>query len=132
MQHNPDPLIAAYNASVPQIEEASVSRKEFKRIVAFLAICFVLIGLGSAALWWSIHLEAPVKDLVRSAGDALIVAGLVAMTVEWFLKARFIHALTYDAAHYLIGYGLPTELQGRIRGVMSTNLIFRDYHQTYD
>jgi hypothetical protein len=69
--------------------------------------------------------------LGKVAGDALIIAGLLAMTVDRFLKARFLREMSTDVAKYLIGYSLPRELQDRIQELMGTRLIGCDAEFRY-
>jgi hypothetical protein len=95
-------------------------------------------GISAAALLLAIALEAKAaretweyKEAIKSVCDAVIIASLLAVTVDRFVKERLIREFSSDAAKYLMGYRLPTAVQDKIRELMSTTIVRRDYNANY-
>jgi hypothetical protein len=65
-------------------------------------------------------------------GEALIIAGVLALTVDSYVKEHLLKEASQDIAKYLVGYQLPPEIQGTIKDLMSTNLVSRDLHLHYE
>jgi hypothetical protein len=66
------------------------------------------------------------KHLVSSAGHALLIAGLLALTVDGFARKHIIQEVSRDIYQFLIGHGLPQALQHKIRDVMTISLVHLD------
>lgn len=59
--------------------------------------------------------------------EALIIAGVLAITVDPFVKRRLLREASKDTFHHLIGFSLPREIQERIKDiVLNTKLYRRD------
>lgn len=62
----------------------------------------------------------------ESLGDALVIAGILALTVDYYLKNRVLREVSADVSKYLIGYQLPGEVQDRIKGLLQTTWVRRN------
>lgn len=85
-----------------------------------------------AALIWGCALFLVVPpffnaEFSHSLGDAFVIAALLSATVDQYVKGRVLHEVTDDISKYLIGYRLPEQLQDRIRAIMQTRWILRDF-----
>ncbi|HEX6503232.1 MAG TPA: hypothetical protein VF011_08280 [Terriglobales bacterium] len=63
-----------------------------------------------------------------SLGDAMMIAAMLGLTVDYFLKERVLREVSGDVSKYLIGYRLPAEVQDRIRWLLQTEWIRRNFH----
>lgn len=91
----------------------------------FHMISFLLIGLGIVFTYW------PPYEFLRLVGHAFIISGILMATVDRFVKERFLREVSWDVSKYLIGYNLPLEIQDRIRDLMRTQVIRRDFELRY-
>jgi hypothetical protein len=53
------------------------------------------------------------REFIAAIGHALVIAGVLAATVDRFVKERFLREVSWDVAKYLIGYNLPPEVHYR-------------------
>lgn len=74
-----------------------------------------------------IGLVATEREFLVSLGHAALIAGVLAGTVDLYLKQRLLKEILLDASKFLIGYELPTEIKDRIRELISAPLIRRDF-----
>lgn len=86
----------------------------------------------SAASLWGIVLFIATPPILNpeawhSLAEAAIIAALLAMTVDRYVKERILHEVTSDVSKYLIGYRLPEQLQDRLRSIMQTTWIRRTF-----
>jgi hypothetical protein len=103
---------------------------EVKRNWLFYGTCTGLIVAGLVVIWTYPH-GWPQRELLVSVAQALIIAGILALTVDRFIKERLLRELTRDVSQYLIGYELPKEIQDRIHDIMGTALVRHNYQQRY-
>jgi hypothetical protein len=85
---------------------------------------FLLIVIGFGSLTWlnyTNHLHD--SDLVKEGAHALIIAGFLAIVVDWFVKAHFIREVTRDVYHYLVGYDLPVEIKDQIKDLTNIKIV---------
>lgn len=92
----------------------------------FLGI-FFLLGIHPA--WLEEWLE---PEFWKAFGHALIIAAILSATVDQFVKERVVREVARDTQHYLIGYGLPDEIQNKIRELANTAIVRTGYEQHYD
>lgn len=101
-------------------------RRLSRQFWGLLGFCFVL---GLVSLYLS-HQEflRPVclRSILDSLGHALIVASLLAATVDVYMKRRLLKEASLDISKYLIGYALPEEIQDKIKEAMRIDLVRRD------
>lgn len=67
------------------------------------------------------------RELAHSLADALVIAAILSLTVDQYVKWRVLREVTSDISKYLIGYRLPEQLQDRIRSIMQTKWILRNF-----
>lgn len=66
-------------------------------------------------------------EIVRSLGEALLIATVLAATVDLYVKRRTYREISADVFKFLIGYGLPDEFKDRIRELVThSDLVRRD------
>ena len=100
---------------------------DHRKEIAFIG--FILIGIILALV--AEHLESLPKwfgTATASLGDALIVAGLLGLTVDHFLKKSLIR----DVGAIFIGWALPQEVRNYIREVSQTDIVRKDLRVRYD
>src|SRR5688572_11888686 len=83
---------------------------------------FLFLALG-VAIRYRYPDTAPFHEIVHLTADAFAVAGALGIIVELFVTGRLIEHTAHSLAHRLIGYGLPSELQGEIRKIVETTLV---------
>lgn len=94
----------------------------------FWGMIVLLMALGAILALADLGLPNP--EFFQTVGHALFVAGLLASTVDLYFKKILFKEGANDISKFLLGYKLPTEVQDRIRTLMSTQLVRRDYHIT--
>jgi len=92
---------------------------------SFLYIVGLLLFIGTTLLIVRIPYFNP--EFTRATGHALIISGILAVTVDYYLKGRVLREVTSDVSKYLVGYRLPTEVQGRIGELMHIKWIRRRF-----
>jgi hypothetical protein len=97
---------------------------DHRSLVVFLLLIVVglVLALYHDALPW-----VSVRSTGRTLADALIVAGILGMTVDYFLK----RALIKDVGSIFIGWALPQEIRTRIREVSETSIVRKNYDVRY-
>lgn len=86
------------------------------------------------SLWWLVPtllvlsgllllVKLPDYEWGRAVGDALVIAGILALTADRLIKERFLREVSRDVSKYLIGYDLPKEIQDKIHELMGTALV---------
>lgn len=92
-------------------------------------IGLILVGFGMLFFWpepWRGGREA-----ATAVAHALIIAGILGMVVDQFVKARFLREVTRDVYHYLIGYDLPIEIKEHIKELMRTKIVRSRFQVDY-
>ena len=104
-----------------------------KAIFWLVTIGAMVLGSTSIAATVVLHFygHGVTRELVRAFGEALLIAGFIAVTVDQYVKGRLLWETSHDISKYLIGYNLPTEIQDQIRGLMATAIIRRDFEHRY-
>jgi len=100
----------------------AVIRQPRRDLRIFRAVCALLFAVGCLIIWLYPR-NWPVPELAVSVAHALVIAGILALTVDGYLKARLLKEVMQDTAKYLIGYELPAEIQDRIHEIMGTALV---------
>jgi hypothetical protein len=100
--------------------------------VWFWIVVALVFASGVFALWnLRLLLPTPYDDLAKSLGEALIIASVLAATVDLYAKTIMLREVTRDVFHYITGHPLPKQLQDQIRKLVSTDLIRRDMRIRY-
>jgi len=98
---------------------------------ARLLLPFIVAGLvGIVArlkypYWW------PGNELVYFLADALIVAMLLGVVIDLFSAKLLVERVSDALAQRLVGRGLPVDMQGPVRDVVSTDLVRDHYVKSY-
>ena len=75
--------------------------------------------------WW------PGNELVYFLADALIVAMILGVAFDLFSAKLLVERVSDGLAQTLVGRGLPAEMQGLVRDVVSTDLVRDHYVKSY-
>jgi hypothetical protein len=95
---------------------------------SLLFVLLLLISGGAALLLLGPRL---IGHSAEGFGEALLVAGLLGLTVDGYLKEHLLKEAMQDVASFLIGYPVPKEIQGTIHDLMRTRRVSRDLHLHY-
>ena len=99
------------------------------RKVGFRVLLLLLVACGVSLLYFG---SGFLGHAAEGIGEALIIAGVLALTVDGYVKEHLLKEASQDIAMYLVGYQLPPEIQGTIKDLMSTNLVARGVHLHYE
>ena len=77
--------------------------------------------------WW----PGSSIELVHGLGEAVIIAAVLAFTVDGYTKRHLINEIARDVFVHIFGHALPIELRGRINQMVRIDLIFRDFRIHY-
>jgi hypothetical protein len=75
--------------------------------------------------WW------PGNELVYFVADAFIVAMLLGVVIDLFSAKLLVERVSDGLAQRLVGRGLPIDMQGPVRDVVSTDLVRDHYVKSY-
>lgn len=84
-----------------------------------LLLVLMLIGVGLLVLASAVELPRPLTDLVPGAGTALLIGGILGVSVDRWLKQRLLR----DAFKSLFGYVLPEQLRGELDWVYTREVL---------
>src|SRR6266478_887173 len=87
--------------------------------------------VGAFGIFASSHWIFPGQELAKGLGEALFIAGFLAMTVDQYVKKKMVREASFDVSKYLIGYELPPEAQDRIMELMGCKIIRENYVAHY-
>ena len=121
----------------PMSVQQKPSLGPFKRFIQKIPtwiISLVLVAVGAALLyfkhatWCWIDIVPFVREVFPAIGDALIVAGVLALAVDPFLKAKLLDEFARDIFEHLIGFDHEPEIRAELKKLaFDTNLYQRDY-----
>jgi hypothetical protein len=97
----------------------------YRRSAAFSFYFKVGLLMGFGVVLLLMHVPYLNDDFARALGHALIIAAILAATVDLYVKERVLREVTLDVSKYLVGYRLPEEVQDRIRALMQSKWIRR-------
>jgi len=108
--------------------EISAEEQRFWRALASFAIAGLLLIISAYFLpdTWKLR-----RLLLEAVGEAFIVAAILGLTVDKYLKGDLIRRASQDVHKYLVGYNLPDEIKQRIQQLMGTVFIRRNWHIAY-
>ena len=119
----------------PPVKEPRSKPRKFHALSfrdhARLLLPFIVAGLvGIVArlkypYWW------PGNELVYFLSDALIVAMLLGVVIDLFSAKLLVERVSDALAQRLVGRGLPVDMQGPVRDVVSTDLVRDHYVKSY-
>lgn len=95
-----------------------MATKRDKLHFVLLMVGILLLGLVFLiSLHWIPEQWVVRRILVGGFGEALIVAAILALTADRYIKSDIVHEIFTDAHKYLVGYHLPEEMKERIQEV---------------
>jgi hypothetical protein len=105
---------------------AMLITSRFRRpdVQSFRVTVLAFFGIGSVLIFSPVPFLD--QSFAHSLGDALIIAAILAITVDFYLKDRVLREVSADVSKYLVGYRLPGEVQDRIRSLLQTRWIKRN------
>jgi hypothetical protein len=117
-------------------EEFSISRG-WERIIAKLSYFYIsaLLWVIAVALYWipkigylASHFPW-IAGIFHPVGESLIVAGVLVLLIDPFLKERLLHEASKGIFHYLLGFDQQPEIKKRLKElVFDTKLFRRNYN----
>jgi hypothetical protein len=119
--------VAAKNRTPTQRRFYALSLKDHFRLL----LPFLLAGAAGVLArvkypyWW------PANELVYFLADALIVAMILGIAFDVFSAKLLVERISDGLAQTLVGRGLPAEMQGLVRDVVSTDLVRDHYVKSY-
>src|SRR6266566_763165 len=72
------------------------------RETGFWLITITALALGCFCIFASFHWGFQGQELVRSFGEALFIAGFIAITVDRYMKWKMLHEVSEDVSKFLI------------------------------
>jgi len=121
-------LSSAYNERLEGKMETSAEERKFWRALACFAVAGILLIITAYYLpdIWKLR-----RLLLEAIGEAFIVAAILGLTVDKYLKGDLVRRASQDVHKYLVGYNLPDEIKQRIQQLMGTVFIRRNWHIAY-
>ena len=96
-----------------------------------LLLPFILLGAVGVVTRIKYPYYWPANELVFFVADALIVAMILGVLFDVFSAKLLVERVSDGLAQALVGRGLPVEMQGPVRDVVSTDLVRDRYVKTY-
>jgi hypothetical protein len=104
--------------------DTSAEERKFWLVLAGFAATGLLLLIG--AYFFPDHWKLR-RLLLEAIGEAFIVAAILGLTVDKYLKGDLLQRASKDVHKYLVGYNLPDEIKQRIQELMGTALVRRDW-----
>jgi len=98
--------------------------RNLARELTLWLLAFALVGGGVAYLRWG-------DEKWKSAADAVIIAGLLAVTVDRYVKLRLRDDISRDVFFAALGIHLPDELKDEILAIGDCKLVRRNMSVYY-
>jgi hypothetical protein len=128
----------AAEREAPRASPAKESRSAPRRFYALslkdhirLLLPFLVLGTVGIVTrirypyWW------PANELVYFLADASIVTMILCVAIDLFSAKLLVERVSDALAQALVGRGLPVEMQGPVRDIVSTDLVRDHYVKTY-
>jgi len=96
-----------------------------------LLLPFLLAGAVGVLARANYPYSWPANELVYFLADALIVAMILGVAFDLFSAKLLVERVSDGLAQTLVGRGLPAEMQGLVRDVVSTDLVRDHYVKSY-
>src|SRR5678815_1121976 len=92
----------------------------------YTALALLIFG-GIAAASIDLHQFPKTERAIHALADALIIAPLLAITVDTYLKKWLLKEASFDIFQFMLGYTLPRGVTDRLKSlVQATALLRRD------
>jgi len=125
-QAPPTPPPAKEPRSKPRRFYALSIRDHLRLLLPFLVAGAIgVVARLKYPYWW------PGNELVYFVADAFIVAMLLGVVIDVFSAKLLVERVSDGLAQRLVGRGLPIDMQGPVRDVVSTDLVRDHYVKSY-
>jgi len=128
----------AAERAAPTSSPAKDSRSAPRRFYALslkdhirLLLPFLVMGAVGVVTRIKYPYWGPASELVYFFADAFIVAMILAIAFDVFSAKLLVERVSDGLAQALVGRGLPVEMQGPVRDIVSTDLVRDHYVKTY-
>jgi hypothetical protein len=126
------PLITKGDLMTDPAEEFSL-KKTWEQLVAKLPYFYlaVLLWVIATAFYWTpkigyLQVHTPwLSGIFHPIGESLIVAGVVVLLIDPFLKERLLREASKGIFHYLLGFDQQPEIQERLKKLVFDTKLFR-------
>jgi hypothetical protein len=122
----PAPAPARESRSAPRRFHALTLRDHLRLLLPFL-----LLGAVGVATRITYPYSWPANELVFFLADAFIVAMVLGVAFDVFSAKLLVERVSDGLAQALVGRGLPVEMQGPVRDIVSTDLVRDHYVKSY-
>jgi hypothetical protein len=128
----------AAERAAPTSSPARKSRAAPRRFYALslrdhlrLLLPFLVLGAVGIVTRIEYPYQWPANELVYFVADALIVAMILGIAFDVFSAKLLVERVSDGLAQALVGRGLPVDMQGPVRDIVSTDLVRDHYVKTY-
>lgn len=98
-----------------------------------VAVPVILLLIAAAGVFFVYHPLLNLEfEFTRSIGHALIIAGILGLTVDVYAKTRLLREASRDIGKFLIGYPLPKEVQSRLAENLNQKFVRRNMELRYE
>jgi hypothetical protein len=93
----------------------------------------IIAGIAALGIWLVTGFAVPafLAQFRAAFGDALLIAAILAATVDQFVKYRLIREVTSNVWQYLAGHRVPVELSDYLHDSLQSRIIRRNLTLTY-
>src|ERR1035437_3093075 len=98
------------------------------RLIVWSALCTGLVGIIVPEVG---PLGSPYKEIMHGIGEALFVAGFLAVGVDRYVKTKLVDDVVRDVIPYAIGFNLPKEFSKELRTLFGTGVTRSGMEVTY-
>jgi len=125
---------SAAPTTIPPKDRTPVRRRFYALSVkdhVRLLLPFLLAGAVGVLVRAKYPYWGPASELAYFLADALIVAMILGVAFDLFSAKLLVERVSDGLAQTLVGRGLPAEMQGLVRDVVSTDLVRDHYVKSY-
>jgi hypothetical protein len=124
----------------PTATGAAENRRFIRRVTALIAVGFIFVVAHTVldeALLRQFLIPRAARllyvflGIVGAIGEAALVAGLLALTVDIYLKRRLTQEITQDVSAYVMSRALPRELQDEVDAFCREHSVRTDLELNY-
>jgi hypothetical protein len=83
-------------------------------------IAILLVLVGAALLWWS-----PEVTFRHGLGEAVLIAGVLSLVVDPFLKRDLQREASLDIFHHMLGFDQQPEIKDRLKDLICKTVLYR-------
>jgi hypothetical protein len=118
-------------SAAPVEDSAMTLSEEVKSKGVYYGVCVGVILIALLYLifwpdhWW------PYRDHAIDVAVTLFLAATMAVGVDQFVKRHFIHDVSQNVFHAILGYDLPDQVKDRIRELLKTAIVRRKYEAVF-